>query len=61
MNPARGRHQVPLCLSILYWWHMTKIQEWYKNILENLHDGVYLVNPERRIEYGNKCAERITS
>ena len=39
---------------------MTEIQEWYKNILENLYDGVYLVNLERQIEYWNKGAERIT-
>lgn len=29
-------------------------------IVENLHDGLYLVNPERMITYWNKAAERIS-
>ncbi len=32
----------------------------YKEILENLYDGVYLVDRERRIGFWNKGAERIT-
>lgn len=32
----------------------------YKSILDNLHDGVYMVDRERRISYWNKGAERIT-
>ncbi len=31
-----------------------------KDILDNLYDGVYFVDPERRIIYWNKGAERIT-
>ena len=31
-----------------------------KDILDNLSDGVYFVDPERRITYWNKGAERIT-
>jgi len=32
----------------------------YKDIIENLYDGVYFVNRERVITYWNKGAERIT-
>jgi len=32
----------------------------YKNILDNLYDGVYFVDCERKITYWNKGAERIT-
>jgi diguanylate cyclase (GGDEF)-like protein/PAS domain S-box-containing protein len=34
--------------------------EQYKAILDNLYDGVYLVDKERRILYWNAAAERIT-
>jgi diguanylate cyclase (GGDEF)-like protein/PAS domain S-box-containing protein len=32
----------------------------YKQILDSLYDGVYLVDPDRRITYWNSGAERIT-
>jgi diguanylate cyclase (GGDEF)-like protein/PAS domain S-box-containing protein len=32
----------------------------YKNLLDNLYDGVYFVDTDRRITYWNKGAERIT-
>ncbi len=32
----------------------------YKNLLDNLYDGVYFVDPNRTITYWNKGAERIT-
>jgi diguanylate cyclase (GGDEF)-like protein/PAS domain S-box-containing protein len=32
----------------------------YREIVENMHDGVYFVDRERRITYWNKGAERIT-
>ena len=32
----------------------------YKRILDSLYDGVYLVDPDRRITYWNAGAERIT-
>ncbi|HSO59854.1 MAG TPA: sensor domain-containing diguanylate cyclase [Desulfobacterales bacterium] len=32
----------------------------YRDIVENMHDGVYFVDRERRITYWNKGAERIT-
>jgi diguanylate cyclase (GGDEF)-like protein/PAS domain S-box-containing protein len=35
-------------------------EEKYKKILDNLYEGVYFVDPERRITYWNKGAERIT-
>ena len=35
-------------------------EEFYKDLLENLYDGVYFVDRERRITYWNKGAERIT-
>jgi diguanylate cyclase (GGDEF)-like protein/PAS domain S-box-containing protein len=38
-----------------------KIDEvFYKTLLDNLYDGVYFVDKERRITYWNKAAERIT-
>lgn len=32
----------------------------FKTLLDNLHEGVYFVDPERRILYWNKGAERIS-
>jgi diguanylate cyclase (GGDEF)-like protein/PAS domain S-box-containing protein len=32
----------------------------FKRILDELHDGVYFLDPDRRITYWNKGAERIT-
>ncbi|MCX8043796.1 MAG: sensor domain-containing diguanylate cyclase [Desulfobacterota bacterium] len=32
----------------------------YKDILDNLYDGVYFVDTDRKITYWNKAAERIT-
>jgi PAS domain S-box-containing protein len=32
----------------------------YRDILENLHDGVYFVDAKRRITFWNKGAERIS-
>ena len=32
----------------------------YKSLLDNLYDGVYFVDRDRRITYWNKGAERIT-
>jgi len=34
--------------------------EFYRTIVDNLYEGVYFVNLERRITYWNKGAERIT-
>jgi diguanylate cyclase (GGDEF)-like protein/PAS domain S-box-containing protein len=34
--------------------------DFYKHLLDNLHDGVYFVNRDREIIYWNKGAERIT-
>jgi diguanylate cyclase (GGDEF)-like protein/PAS domain S-box-containing protein len=34
--------------------------DFYKNIIENLYDGVYFVDRDRRITYWNKGAERIS-
>jgi diguanylate cyclase (GGDEF)-like protein/PAS domain S-box-containing protein len=34
--------------------------EFYKSLLDNLFDGVYFVDTERKITYWNKGAERIT-
>lgn len=34
--------------------------EFYKGLLENLYDGVYFVDTERKITYWNKGAERIS-
>ena len=35
-------------------------QESYKNIIDNLHDGLYFVDKNRVITYWNKAAEKIT-
>jgi diguanylate cyclase (GGDEF)-like protein/PAS domain S-box-containing protein len=35
-------------------------EEFYKTLIENLYDGVYFVDRERRITFWNKAAERIT-
>ncbi len=35
-------------------------EEFFKNLLENLYDGVYFVDRERKISYWNTGAERIT-
>ncbi len=39
---------------------MFAMEESYKKILDSLHDGLYFVDPQRRITYWNKGAERIT-
>ena len=35
-------------------------QEFYKSLLDNLYDGVYFVDTDRRITYWNRGAERLT-
>jgi diguanylate cyclase (GGDEF)-like protein/PAS domain S-box-containing protein len=35
-------------------------QGFYKNLLDNLYDGVYFVDSDRRITYWNRGAERLT-
>lgn len=39
---------------------MERSLEFYKNLLDNLYDGVYFLDRDRRITYWNKGAERIT-
>ena len=39
---------------------VTGDQGLYKSLLDNLYDGVYFVDEERKINYWNKGAERIT-
>jgi diguanylate cyclase (GGDEF)-like protein/PAS domain S-box-containing protein len=39
---------------------MAKQDEFYKNLIDNMYDGVYFVDCDRRITYWNKGAERIT-
>jgi diguanylate cyclase (GGDEF)-like protein/PAS domain S-box-containing protein len=39
---------------------MTETGDFFKDILDNLYDGVYFVDRERRITFWNKGAERIT-
>lgn len=40
---------------------MADEKQWnYKEMLDNLYDGVYFVDPDRRIQYWNRAAERIT-
>jgi diguanylate cyclase (GGDEF)-like protein/PAS domain S-box-containing protein len=35
-------------------------EDFYKNLLDNLYDGVYFLDNERKITYWNKGAERLT-
>lgn len=39
---------------------MKQIEELYRTILDNLNDGIYFVDTERRILFWNKTAESIT-
>ena len=39
---------------------MKKTETFYEGILDNLYDGIYFVDRDRRITYWNKAAERIT-
>jgi len=39
---------------------MNSTDEFYKNLLDNLYDGVYFVDKNRTITYWNRGAERIT-
>ena len=40
---------------------MAEETKWnYKEMLDNLYDAVYFVDPDRRIQYWNRAAERIT-
>jgi diguanylate cyclase (GGDEF)-like protein/PAS domain S-box-containing protein len=39
---------------------MANQDEFYKNLIDNMYDGVYFVDCERRITYWNHGAERIT-
>jgi diguanylate cyclase (GGDEF)-like protein/PAS domain S-box-containing protein len=39
---------------------MTESKDFYKDIIDNLYDGVYFVDRERVITYWNRGAERIT-
>jgi diguanylate cyclase (GGDEF)-like protein/PAS domain S-box-containing protein len=36
------------------------VEEFYKNLLNNLSDGVYFVDPQRKITFWNSGAEKIT-
>ena len=39
---------------------MKKTETFYEGILDNLYDGIYFVDRDRKITYWNKAAERIT-
>ena len=39
---------------------MTLGDDFFKELLDNLHDGVYIVDRDRRITYWNKGAERLS-
>jgi diguanylate cyclase (GGDEF)-like protein/PAS domain S-box-containing protein len=41
-------------------WLMDYEQDFYKNLLDNLYDGVYFMDSERMITYWNQGAERLT-
>ncbi len=45
---------------VLFGAPMLEEKDFYKDIIDNLYDGVYFVNRERVITYWNKGAERIT-
>jgi diguanylate cyclase (GGDEF)-like protein/PAS domain S-box-containing protein len=40
--------------------HSASENQFYKNLIDNLYDGVYFVDLDRRITYWNKGAEHIT-
>ncbi|MFH1501872.1 MAG: sensor domain-containing diguanylate cyclase [Candidatus Eisenbacteria bacterium] len=37
-----------------------KKEEFFESVVEHLYDGVYLVDPDRRITYWNKAAEKLS-
>ena len=39
---------------------MKKTKTFYEGVLDNLYDGIYFVDRDRKITYWNKAAERIT-
>jgi len=39
---------------------MTVDNDFYKNLLNNLYDGVYYVDKDRKIKFWNRAAERLT-
>jgi diguanylate cyclase (GGDEF)-like protein/PAS domain S-box-containing protein len=39
---------------------MSDSEKFFQNLVENVHEGLYLLDPERRITYWNKGAERIS-
>ncbi len=39
---------------------MNETREFYKNLLDNLHDGIYFLDRSKRITFWNKGAERLT-
>ena len=39
---------------------MRETREFYKNLLESLHDGIYFLDSKNRITFWNKGAERLT-
>jgi diguanylate cyclase (GGDEF)-like protein/PAS domain S-box-containing protein len=39
---------------------MRKTETFFKGVLDNLYDGIYFVDRDRKITYWNKAAERIT-
>ncbi|HVN31548.1 MAG TPA: sensor domain-containing diguanylate cyclase [Thermoanaerobaculaceae bacterium] len=39
---------------------MPQQSDFFKTLLDNFYDGVYFVDPDRRITYWNKAAERIS-
>lgn len=39
---------------------MDELTNFYKDLLDNIHDGIYFIDRKRRITYWNKGAERIS-
>lgn len=37
-----------------------RTEEFFESVVEHLYDGVYLVDPDRRITYWNKAAEKLS-
>lgn len=40
--------------------NLKNVDDFHKTLLDNLHDGLYVTDRDRRIHYWNKAAERIT-
>jgi diguanylate cyclase (GGDEF)-like protein/PAS domain S-box-containing protein len=55
-KPSHGKNNNPKVQALT----MNETREFYKSLLDNLHDGIYFLNRNKRITFWNKGAERLT-